>query len=159
MANYRNIKGFEFYRVGDDGTVWSRKRGSEWRMLKPSRSNTGHLLVELFKKKFTNSGRYMLKVHRLVLEAFIGPCPPGCEGCHNDGDPTNNRLENLRWDTHAANMADMATHQTRAVGERCGASKLSNADAIEIDGCIFRKALASQNWRDGTCSTQQLSAR
>lgn len=52
------------------------------------------------------------RVHHLVLEAFVGPRPPGMEGCHNDGDPTNNRVENLRWDTHKANVADMVKHGT-----------------------------------------------
>lgn len=49
-------------------------------------------------------------VHHLVLDAFIGPCPPGLEGCHGDGDPTNNRLDNLRWDTHPANYQDSVKH-------------------------------------------------
>ena len=33
-------------------------------------------------------------VGRLVLEVFVGPCPPGMEACHNDGDPHNNWLDN-----------------------------------------------------------------
>ncbi|AUX81960.1 HNH endonuclease [Mycobacterium phage Frankie] len=51
-------------------------------------------------------------VHRLVLEAFSGPCPPGAEGCHNDGDRSNNRIENLRWDTRTANNIDAVDHRT-----------------------------------------------
>lgn len=47
------------------------------------------------------------KVHRLVLEAFVGPCPIGMEGCHNDGVPEHNRLGNLRWDTHRENIQDI----------------------------------------------------
>lgn len=46
-------------------------------------------------------------VHRLVLEAFVGPCPDGMECCHYDDDPSNNRIENLRWDTHSANQRDL----------------------------------------------------
>lgn len=49
-------------------------------------------------------------VHRLVLTAFIGPCPPGMEACHGDGNRRNNRLSNLRWDTKAANCRDRTTH-------------------------------------------------
>lgn len=59
-----------------------------------------------------------IAVHRAVLEAFVGPCPPGMECCHNDGDPTNNHVSNLRWDTHAANMADRARHGTHASRRR-----------------------------------------
>lgn len=45
-------------------------------------------------------------VHHLVLEAFVGPRPEGMECCHDDDDPANNRLENLRWDTHSSNLND-----------------------------------------------------
>lgn len=48
--------------------------------------------------------------HRLVLEAFIGPCPDGMETCHNNGNPEDNHLENLRWDTVAANNRDVIMH-------------------------------------------------
>jgi hypothetical protein len=51
-------------------------------------------------------------VHRLVLETFVGRCPPGMEACHNDGNPLNSKLENLRWDTRESNMADMNRHGT-----------------------------------------------
>ncbi len=51
-------------------------------------------------------------VHVLVLTAFRGHCPAGMEGCHNDGDPKNNRLSNLRWDTHSANQKDGFRHGT-----------------------------------------------
>lgn len=51
-------------------------------------------------------------VHRLVLQAFVGPCPDGMEACHNNGDYTDNRLANLRWDTKAENGADKIQHRT-----------------------------------------------
>lgn len=43
-------------------------------------------------------------VHRLVLETFEGPCPPGFECDHIDRNPSNNNLENLRWVSHYENM-------------------------------------------------------
>jgi hypothetical protein len=43
---------------------------------------------------------------------FVGPAPEGMEGCHYNGDPTDNRLENLRWDTRKANVADAIRHGT-----------------------------------------------
>lgn len=55
-------------------------------------------------------------IHRLVLETFVGPCPEGMEACHNNGNPADNRVENLRWDTHIANMADQRVHGTRVPG-------------------------------------------
>lgn len=56
-------------------------------------------------------------VHRLVLEWFVGPCPEGMEACHNDGDSTNNRLDNLRWDTRKANIIDSVKHGTHYTGK------------------------------------------
>lgn len=41
-----------------------------------------------------------------MLEAFVGPCPPGEECCHGPGGPADNRLANLRWDTRQANIRD-----------------------------------------------------
>lgn len=34
------------------------------------------------------------------------------ECCHNDGNPSNNIVENLRWDTHSGNMMDRTLHGT-----------------------------------------------
>ncbi len=51
-------------------------------------------------------------VHILVMNAFIGRCPKGMECCHNDGNPTNNHVSNLRWDTHVSNVADSIRHGT-----------------------------------------------
>ena len=47
-----------------------------------------------------------MDVHRLVLEAFVGPCPPGLETCHRNDDSSDNRLRNLRWGTSLSNSAD-----------------------------------------------------
>ena len=49
-------------------------------------------------------------VHTLVLTAFMGPRPSGQEACHWNGDASDNRLENLRWDTRSGNRRDMIRH-------------------------------------------------
>ena len=58
--------------------------------------------------------------------AFVGPCPPGMEVCHNDSNPKNNRLDNLRYDTHMNNMIDMSY-----VGNR-SSQKLSVEDVLVV---------------------------
>jgi hypothetical protein len=65
-----------------------------------------------------NGKRLTYRVHRAVLEAFVGPCPPGMEACHNDGDQLNNRPENLRWATHRDNMRDREHHGRNLKGSR-----------------------------------------
>lgn len=62
-----------------------------------------------------NKKRCFCRIGRLVLLAFAGPPPDGMEMCHNDGDSFNDRFDNLRWDTHAANVRDVSRH-----GRRCG---------------------------------------
>jgi hypothetical protein len=58
-------------------------------------------------------------VHHLVAEAFLGPKPSPLHCvAHNDGNPTNNRADNLRWATHGENMLDMVRHGRTTSGER-----------------------------------------
>lgn len=76
--------------------------------------------------------RYTPAVHRLVLITFVGPCPDGMECCHNNGDGSDNRLENLRWDTHKSNNNDRKLHNRYAVGERHHMSKLTLEQVREI---------------------------
>lgn len=52
------------------------------------------------------------RVHSLVLTAFVCPRPDGLVACHNDGNPQNNNLSNLRWDTQSNNLGDMRRHGT-----------------------------------------------
>jgi NUMOD4 motif/HNH endonuclease len=72
------------------------------------------------------------QVHSLVLLAFRGPPPAGANGCHNDGNPANCQLDNLRWDTQANNLRDKVTHGTNTVGEKNGVSKLTEAQLVAI---------------------------
>lgn len=71
-------------------------------------------------------------VHRLVLEAFVGPCPKGMECCHEDDNYTNNRLGNLRWDTRLASCRDAGRNGVRARGERHGSAKLKEGQVLAI---------------------------
>lgn len=66
-----------------------------------ARSSSGAVRVyrNIYNRKLGN-----LKVHRLVCEAFHGPCPTGLETLHLDENGLNNRPENLRWGTHKENL-------------------------------------------------------
>jgi hypothetical protein len=72
-------------------------------------------------------------VHRLVLEAFVGPRPPGMECRHfPDRNPANNRLENLSWGTRAENAQDRIRHGTHGRGERGVGATLRDSDVPAI---------------------------
>ncbi len=97
-------------------------RKMKGRMLHPSLTKRGYRLATLALNQ-------KALVHRLVLEAFVGPCPDDMEGCHNDGDGSNNSLLNLRWDTRTGNEADKLRHGRSNRGERDGQAKLTEWDA------------------------------
>lgn len=130
---YRDIAGFPGYKVGNDGSVWSRRRGGfkphlgEWRCRRLCRiGNTPYLQVTLM------PGRVIKRVPHLVLEAFREPWPVGLECCHEDGDPSNNRLGNLRWDTHMANVLDTIRHGRMARGSERPNAKLDESTVRAI---------------------------
>jgi len=98
---WRTIAGHPNYEVSDHGRV--RRVTNSYRniykkgfILKPLPNGRGH-----FQLKLNGKMRY---VHRLVLIAFVGPCPEGCECNHKDGVKANNHLSNLEWVTHSENM-------------------------------------------------------
>lgn len=68
-------------------------------------------------------------LHVAVLEAFVGPCPEGHEAAHKNGDKHDNRLENLRWATHAENIAEKTRHGTCSSRTR---ANLTDEESAEI---------------------------
>lgn len=123
---WRPVVGYEdHYMVSDQGRVkalarvlphahCSTKTYPE-RIMKPVKAGkAGHLTVGL-----AIGGRSRRRyVHRLVLEAFIGPPLDGKpHGLHRDDDNTNNRLDNLYWGSPSDNMHDRVRngrhHQAR----------------------------------------------
>ena len=110
------------YEVSSDGRIRNSVSG---RLLRPIPSDSGHLYV------YPKRGR-KLYVHRAILEAFVGPCPVGQEGRHLDGNPTNNRLDNLAWGTRLENVADTRRHGRLPTGERSGTAKLTESAVLEI---------------------------
>jgi hypothetical protein len=116
LVQYKEITDYVGYRFGDDGSVWSLwvphagptpRLGKVWRRRKPVPQGDGHLGVSM--PRGTRKNRLQL-VHALILEAFVGPCPPGLECRHLDGNPANNRLDNLIWGTRIENQDDRRRH-------------------------------------------------
>ena len=119
VEEWRAVAGTRGYEVSNLGRVRSYWISSGIvvetpRVLRPGRRRDAAIVkIRLQDGTFKTTG-----IHRLVLEAFVGPCPPGHEGCHYDGNPHNNRLENLRWDTHRNNLNDRIRHNTIRKGDR-----------------------------------------
>lgn len=122
------------YQASSDGRV-----RSQYVTLKAHVNRTGHLLVN----PSVNGKQTPVGVHRLVCEAFHGPCPEDYECGHLDGDPTNNKPENLRWITRLENQRHRALHGTTNRGERNGRAKLTDAQMLEIR----RRALSGEKYK------------
>lgn len=119
MPEWRTVPETEdLYAVSDDGQV----RG-------PKGILTQHLDTDGYPMVFLRlpSGRKTRTVHRLVLSAFVGPRPRGLETRHLNGRRTDDRLENLKYGTHAENVADSKRHGTYVppIGEKHGSAKLT----------------------------------
>jgi hypothetical protein len=122
VVNYENL-----YEVSNYGKIKSFKYGKE-KILKPRKNRSGHLTVVLHKNGTPN----YCYIHRLVLETFVGPCPSGMESCHNDGNPPNNFIGNLRWDTRKANQGDKILHGTDQKGSNNNHSVLIEEKVMDI---------------------------
>lgn len=103
--------GFEgYYEVSNKGRVRGLDRHVQ-RRGKPMKirgrilryeNRHGYHVVPLSK----DGRKEKVYVHRLVLMAFRGLPEPGQEGCHGNDIRSDNRIENLRWDSHLANVRD-----------------------------------------------------
>lgn len=109
------------YEVSSYGQVWSAPRATtRGGLLKLINGTAGYKWVTLTK----NGAQERFQVHRLVMLAFVGPCPEGQETRHLDGNPANNRWApgteeetiaaggNLIYGDHGANIRDKKRHGT-----------------------------------------------
>lgn len=97
------------------------KQNYKGRLLRNKPDKNGYIVVHLG----VNKKKYNVQVGRLVLMAFCGMPEKDQECCHNNGNPSDNSIANLRWDTHFENNQDRVKHGTYARGEDHHQSKLT----------------------------------
>lgn len=153
VEEWRGIKDFPRYQVSNMGRVrsnYGRGSGShkirDWKILKPFVSSSGYNNILL------SPGRRHFDIHRLVLSAFVGPCPEGCEALHGNDIRTDNRLSNLKWGTRSENHCQIVLNghhnktklnstQVRII-RRCYALKISPAFLGSLFG-VCRQTITS----------------
>lgn len=110
------------YEVSNMGRVrniqrWVKSKGPGKKFLpvvirKPQLNRYGYPVVCLNGKP-----KAVLKsIHRMVVEAFIGPIPDGMQVNHKDGNKENNHLDNLEICTGSQNQL----HRHRVLGQHRG---------------------------------------
>lgn len=79
-------------------------------VLKPKHTKVGYTKVGIRDRGTIRQ----LSIHRLVAEAFLGPCPKGKQVNHKNGDKADNRCVNLEYVTPAENVR----HRFAVLGQR-----------------------------------------
>lgn len=129
---WKNIPSFKkIYQVSNLGCVRSLNHRAKihqlkGRPIKPIQRPDGYLVVNL--------KQHSRRIHRLVLEAFIGSCPRGYECRHLDGNRQNNKLTNLTWGTRSENAQDRIKH---------GYKSTQMKQVRRSDGKVFESATAA----------------
>lgn len=88
---------------------------------------SGYMKVKIHNKNY--------RVHRIILEAFVGECPKGFECDHKDRNRSNNRVENLRWASRRDNQRN--TKSNDRVESRGGTHTYENKSAYRRE-CMVR---------------------
>ena len=134
---WRPVVGMErFYRVSNYGRLKATFEGNHGqfkpgRAINAWRQNNEYKMFRPWNPELKKFGKHKA-VHAAVLEAFVGPRPPGAVSRHLDGDRTNNIVSNLAWGTCKQNYDDSRIHGTNCQGVRNGSSKLTEKDVIKI---------------------------
>lgn len=134
---WKPMIGFEDrYEISNMGRVWSIKRphpAVKTGKIVAGRSDAhGYVKVLIDRKSHA--------VHRLVLKTFTGPPAEGQQAAHRNGDPSDNRLANLRWATRLENAADKKLHGTQPCGTTHRAATLTAEQVAEL------RQLRRQGW-------------
>lgn len=127
------VLGFEGrYEVSDLGRIRTLRTRypSLGKIMRSRLSKKGYPYIIL--RLIDRPGSKTIYVHRIVLEAFVGPRPSGLTCNHISGIKADCRLVNLEWVTLSANQL----HKTRILGlgrgENHGNAKLTDDDVREI---------------------------
>ena len=109
-----SVVGYEhLYEVSNTGSVRSlnridtKGRLRKGRVMTCGKDSKGYPRVSL---SDSEGVRTIKHVHVVMLEAFKGERPAGMHGCHEDGNPANCVLSNLRWGTPRSNYDDRVAH-------------------------------------------------
>lgn len=130
---WREVSGWP-YEVSNLGRVRSlggRKGSIAGRILKAqaNRSKSGGEYETVTLRDYPRN--WMVRVHHLVLFAFIGPRPSDAhQGNHLNGEKRDNRAENLEWVTSSENIRH--AYSTGLNQPSYGNAKLSADDRSDI---------------------------
>lgn len=114
----------DVYKVPGKGDLYISRCGKVFRFGKEKTLTINKVGYKVVTVSINNKShtRYL---HRMMLETFVSACPDKCEALHINGNPLDNRLENLRWGTRKENVSDAIKHGTATIGTKNGGAKLT----------------------------------
>lgn len=129
---WKDIQDWPFHQVSNKGRVRVLP-GGKVRYRPIVETELRELILTEYGYIIVYRGSRSVRVHRIVLETFWGPCPTGQECRHLNGDRSDNRWpENIEWNTPKINQEDRIRHGTDNRGERHPGAKLTDADITNI---------------------------
>ena len=125
---FKKIPGFEDYAISRNGEVISLKCNKK-EYLYPW-INQGYRQISLYKNRI----HHTFIIGTLMLITFIGLCPEGKEVSHLNGDSLDDRIKNLKWETHQENEFRKKEHGTSNdhKGKKNPNVKLTEKDILQI---------------------------
>lgn len=110
---------------------------------------------------FRNGNRKLIKVHRLVAEAFIPNDMNLPMINHIDSNKTNNSVNNLEWcdASHNARHKAAAGRCNSPVGERSGTCKLTEEQVIEIRNSKHTNSSLARQYGISTSQIQRIKTK
>jgi len=120
--------GYDVSSYGNVRRVKSSRGTNVFKPVNPSFDRYGRQVFNVSK----NGKVKQFKIHRAVMLAFCGVCPEGKEVAHLDGNQSNNVLSNLIYATPKENNGHKLLHGTQPKGETVWASKLNEAQVLDI---------------------------
>lgn len=101
------VEKYEGYQVSNLGRVrccrdYRRGFRDTYNMVTPHEDKDGYLFISISDKNEIPRKQKNRKIHRMVIETFLGP-NPGMVVNHKDGNKQNNNIDNLEWVTAEEN--------------------------------------------------------
>lgn len=136
---------YEINRLGDVRLARSGRRRT------PQVGNQyGHLSVVLPSDSGSPRKRY---IHHLVLETFVSTREPGMRALHRNGDPLDNRVENLYWGLNSDNQRDAVAHGNHAMANR---THCPHGHDYTVDNTYIQPSNGARHCR--TCAASRKAA-
>lgn len=132
------------YEVSNLGRVRSFRESPEGRVLVPLLRRDGRLSVKLNLHEESKPRRHY-SIHRIVAITFMCPIEGRDQINHIDGDPTNNRLDNLEWCTntenqrHARETGLIDQHGPNSVLARFSAEQVRQIKRLRMNGATYAR--------------------